>query len=173
MPRKKKAAVETALVSRVEYLPPTSQRERKSVVIDRELSRIYDEQGVVSVDAVLLDAADLKSPLHSYFEWDNEKAAEKYRRVQAYSLIMASKFVVQLVENGSLEVKKVKESGSVRKLVSAFRGEGFRMRNEALADDDMRKAIVESKKSALRSWCKSVIDVSELSELRAMILANL
>lgn len=173
MPRKKKAVPPAAIVRHVEYLPPASQRERKSVVIDRELSRIYDEQGVVSVDAVLVDAADPKSPLHSYFEWDNEKAAEKYRRVQAYSLIMASKFVVQLVENGSLEVKRVKESGSVRRLVSAFRGEGFKMRADALGDEEMRKAIVESKKSALRSWCRSVIDVGELDELRSLILANL
>lgn len=87
---------------------------------------------------------------------------------------MGSKFVVQLVQDGKVSTPEViTETGQVRRLVSAFRGEGFRLRNEALADDDMRKAIVESKKSVLRSWCKSTIDIPELQLLRKTILAKL
>lgn len=170
MAKKALAAVGHQLV---EYLPPESKRERKGVVVDRELEKIYTAHGVVSVDAVLLEAANDEHPLHSYFEWNDAAAAEKYRKVQAYALIMGSRFVVQLVQNGSAEIRTVKESGSVRRLVSAFRGEGFKLRNEALANDDMRKAIIESKKSALRSWCKGVIDIQELAPLRESILASL
>lgn len=169
---KKKTAVATRHTL-VEYLPPESKKERKSVVVDRELERIYNERGVVSVDVVLAEATAEDHPLHSYFEWDDKAAGEKYRRVQCYSLIMASKFVVQLVENGTVEVRTVKESAPVRRLVSAFRGEGFRLRNEALANADMRTAIIESKKSALRSWCKGTIDIEELQPLRETILASL
>lgn len=169
---KKKALALSGHVE-VEYVGVEQKRERKAVVVDRELERIYAAHGVVSVDAVLLEAGDKAHPLHSYFEWDDKAAGEKYRRVQAYSLIMGSKFVVQLIQNGTAEVRTVKESANVRRLVSAFRGEGFKMRNEALADGDMRKAIVESKKSALRSWCKGVIDIEELSPLRTAILAQL
>lgn len=157
----------------VNYLPPASKRERKSVVVDKELERIHAERGVVSIDAILVDAANTGSPLHDYFEWDDKKAGEKYRKVQAYALIMGSRFVAQLVQNGTVEVKTVKESGNVRRLVSAFRGEGFHMRNEALGDDEMRKAIIESKKTALRSWCKGTIDIQELQPLRETILASL
>lgn len=157
----------------VEYLPPESKRERKSIVVDRELERIYSAHGVVSVDVVLLEAGDEKHPLHNYFEWNDADAAAKYRKVQAYALIMGSKFVVQLIQNGTAEVRTVKESGSVRRLVSAFRGEGFKMRSEALGDNEMRKAIIESKKTALRSWCKGTIDISELQSLREVILASL
>lgn len=170
---KKKAATPAAGHQLVEYLPPESKRERKGVIVDRELEKIYSTHGVVSVDAVLLEAGNDKHPLHSYFEWDDKAAGEKYRRVQAYSLIMQSKFVVQLISNGSAEVRTVKESGSVRRLVSAFRGEGFKLRNEALGDDEMRKAIIESKKTALRSWCKGTIDIQELQPLRDVILASL
>lgn len=168
-----KKALASASHTLVEYIPPEKKRERKSVVVDKALSEIYDKHGVVSIDVVLAEASDGQHPLHSYFEWNDVAAGEKYRRVQAYSLVMGSKFVVQLIQNGSAEVRTVKESGSVRRLVSAFRGEGFKMRNDALADNDMRAAIVESKKSALRSWCKSVIDIPELSELRTLVLARL
>lgn len=155
------------------YLPPELKRERKGVIVDRELERIYEAHGVVSVDAVLTEAASNEHPLHSYFEWDDKAAGIKYRRVQAYSLIMGSKFVVQLISNGTAEVRTVKESGSARRLVSAFRGEGFKMRSEALGDNEMRKAIIESKKTALRSWCKGTIDIQELQPLRETILASL
>lgn len=149
------------------------KRERKSVVIDRELERIYKKHKVVTVEVVLTEAAKPIHPLHSYFEWDDQAAARKYRTVQAYSLIMASKFVVQLVENGDTTPRKVKGSAQVRRLVSAFRGEGFKLRTDALKDTESRAAIVESKRSQLRSWCNSVIDIDELSPLRETILNQL
>lgn len=149
------------------------KRERKAVVIDRELERIYKKHKVVTVDLVLSEAAKPTHPLHSYFEWDDQAAAQKYRTVQAYSLIMASKFVVQLVENGETTPRKVKGTAQVRRLVSAFRGEGFKMRVDVLKNAEGREAIIEKKRSQLRSWCESVIDIDELSPLRETILAKL
>lgn len=160
------------MTQQLEYVGK-EKRERKSVVIDRELERIYKKHKVVTVDIVLNEAAKSSHPLHSYFEWDDQAAAQKYRTVQAYSLIMASKFVVQLVENGDTTPRQVTGTANVRRLVSAFRGEGFKLRTDALKNAESRAAIVETKRSQLRSWCNSVIDIDELSELRQSILAKL
>lgn len=160
------------MTQQLEYVGK-EKRERKSVVIDRELERIYKKHKVVTVDIVLTEAQKPTHPLHSYFEWDDQAAAQKYRTVQAYSLIVGSKFVVQLVENGQTTPRQVKGSANVRRLVSAFRGEGFKLRTDALKDAESRSAIVETKRSQLRSWCNSVIDIDELSELRESILAKL
>lgn len=149
------------------------KRERKSVIVDRELEKIYKKHKTVTVEAVLAEAEKSAHPLHAYFEWDDQAAAQKYRTVQCYSLIMGSKFVVQLVENGDTTPRQVKGTAQVRRLVSAFRGEGFKMRVDALRDTESRTAIIESKRSQLRSWCDSVIDISELSPLRESILAKL
>jgi hypothetical protein len=149
------------------------KRERKSVIVDRELERIYKKHKVVTVDVVLSEAAKATHPLHSYFEWDDRAAGQKYRIVQAYSLIMASKFVVSLVENDEITPKQVKGSAQVRRLVSAFRGEGFKLRTDALKDTESREAIIEAKRSQLRSWCNSVIDINELAPLRTTILSQL
>lgn len=160
------------MTQQLEYVGK-EKRERKSVVIDRELERIYKKHKVVTVDVVLSEAAKPAHPLHGYFEWDDQAAAQKYRTVQAYSLIMASKFVVQLVENGDTTPRQVTGTANVRRLVSAFRGEGFKLRTDALKNAESRAAIVETKRSQLRSWCNSVIDIDELSELRQSILAKL
>lgn len=160
------------MTQQLEYVGK-EKRERKSVVIDRELERIYKKHKVVTVEAVLTEAAKPTHPLHSYFEWDDQRAAQKYRTVQAYSLIMASKFVVQLVENGETTPRQVKGTANVRRLVSAFRGEGFKLRTDALKNAESRAAIVETKRSQLRSWCASVIDIDELADMRQSILAKL
>lgn len=157
----------------ITYLPAADQkRERKMVVVDRELEKLYLKHKTITVEVVLEEAAKPKHPLHSYFEWDNATAADRYRKVQAYALIMASKFVVQLVQDGKAPTL-IKDKARVRRLVSAFRGEGFKMRNEALADDEMRKAIIETKKGVLRSWCNNTIDIPELEPLRVAIQKHL
>lgn len=149
------------------------KRERKGVIVDRELEKIYKKHKSVTVEAVLTEAEKSTHPLHAFFEWDDQAAAQKYRIVQCYSLIMGSKFVVQLVENGETTPRQVKGTASVRRLVSAFRGEGFKMRVDALKDTESRTAIIEAKKSQLRSWCNSTIDIQELEPLRQTILATL
>lgn len=149
------------------------KRERKSVIVDRELEKIYKRHKAVTVEAVLTEASKQTSPLHGFFEWDDAAAGQKYRAVQAYSLIIGSRFVVQLIENGDTTTRQVKGTAQVRKLVSAFRGEGFRLRTDALKNTESRAAIIETKRSQLRSWCNSVIDIDELADLRNDILAKL
>lgn len=161
------------MATAIEYVGKEQHRERKSVVVDRELEKIYKRHKAVTVEVVLKEAAKPAHPLHSYFEWDDKAAAQKYRTVQAYALIIGSKFTVQLIENGDTSTRKIKGSASVRRLVSAFRGEGFKLRTDALKHAESRAAIVEAKRSQLRSWCESVIDIDELAPLRQQILASL
>ena len=56
--------------------------------IGAELERLSSD-GAVSPETVLASAKDASSPLHKYFEWDDQKAAEKYRLYQARYLIRA------------------------------------------------------------------------------------
>lgn len=149
------------------------KRERKSVVIDRELEKIYKRHKLVNVELVLKEAEKPTHPLHSYFEWDDAEAGRKYRAVQAYALIIGSKFVVQLVENGQTTPRRIKGSTQVRRLLSVYKGEGFRLRTDVLRDAESRAAIVETKRSQLKSWCNSVVDIEELAEIRESILAKL
>lgn len=54
-----------------------------------ELQRIYKRDGVIEPETVVLESESPSAPLHSCFEWDNEKAAHKYRITQAQGIIRA------------------------------------------------------------------------------------
>lgn len=144
------------------------KRERKSVVVERELDAIYAEHNSLSTELILEKARDEDHPLHQYFDWDDSVAAEKWRQSQALSLVMATKFAVVL--NGSVKPPQVVHGTPVRKFVSAFKGEGFKMRNEALNEVDLRRAMVERRIGILHSWCRESCDIEELGALRTAIL---
>lgn len=156
----------------VRYIGQDVKREKKQLIIDKAFEAMLKTHKTITVDMVLAEAAKPAHPLHDLFEWDNTIAAEKFRKMQGYALILSSKFTVQLVQQDNSHMKVMK-SARVRRLVNSFNGEGFKMRVDALANDSDRNGIIEKKKSALRSWCQSVVDISELKPLRETIEAQL
>lgn len=63
------------------------------------LKEIARRDGGLLRPAAVVDAArDEKSPLHGAFEWDDTEAAQKYRLLQAQSLIRS--FKVEIERNG-------------------------------------------------------------------------
>lgn len=54
-----------------------------------ELQRIYERDGVIEPETVVEESENPSAPLHSCFEWDDEKAAHKYRIAQAQNIIRA------------------------------------------------------------------------------------
>lgn len=54
-----------------------------------ELQRIYDRDGVIDPEVVVLESESSSAPLYSCFEWDDDKAAHKYRITQAQGIIRA------------------------------------------------------------------------------------
>lgn len=72
---------------------PKKYSVKDSRVIASELKRIQREQSVITPKTVVSIAANKKSPLHKYFEWEDTIAAERYREWQARQLI-ASVYIV-------------------------------------------------------------------------------
>ena len=54
-----------------------------------ELQRIYERDGVIEPETVVEESENPSAPLHSCFEWDDEKAAHKYRITQAQNILRA------------------------------------------------------------------------------------
>lgn len=156
--------METPLARYVEKT--SSLREKKSVVVERELTAIYKKHDGLTPEIILSEAAAPDHPLHNNFEWDDSKAGHKYRLVQATQMILASKFVCVLQEQHG-DVPQI--VGTVRKLLPESRGGKFRMRNEVIEKADTRALFVERKRSELKTWCRSVVDVSELDATRKAI----
>jgi len=58
-----------------------------SSTIQAELSRLYEKHGKLTAQIVVEAARSKKSPIHDEFEWDDSKAAIRYRLYQARTLI--------------------------------------------------------------------------------------
>lgn len=146
-------------------------REKKAVVVERELDKMYEKHGSVSTDLMLEEAKNPRHPLHQYFDWDDEVAGKKWRQSQALAMIMATKYIA--VINGQSEPPKVLHGTPVRKFVSVFRGEGLKLRNEALDEESSRRALIARRTEALRSWCRENHDIAELQPVRLAILKHI
>lgn len=169
---KTKTRKEPLATELVRYVGQDVKREKKQLIIDKALEAMLETHKTITVDMVIAEATKPAHPLHDLFEWDDSIAGEKFRKMQAYSIVLSSRFTVQLIKQDNSHVKVMK-SARVRRLVNSFNGEGFKMRVDALANDQDRAGIIEKKKSALRSWCQSVTDISELKPLRETIEAQL
>lgn len=156
----------------VRYVEGGAKQEKKQVIIDAALETMLKRHKTITVDLVLKEAQSDGHPLHSLFEWDDGVAADKFRKMQAYAMILSSRFTVQLVRQDNSHTKVLK-SCRVRRLVNAFNGEGFKLRTDALKSSSDRAAIIEKKKAVLRSWCQSVVDIDELRPLRETIESSL
>lgn len=78
--------------------------EKDSRIIACELKKIQQESSVITPKLVVLAAEDEANPLHKYFEWNNTKAAERYREWQARSLII-SVYLVDSDDEGAAPVR--------------------------------------------------------------------
>jgi hypothetical protein len=111
--------------------------EERSLVRAR-LARIEaDNDGRLTPDAVLVDAQDPESPLHDYFEWDNDKAAAAYRIEQARTLITSVRVTIKT------ETRSVRSVYYVRDPSAENQQQGYVSVDRLRTDADLaREAIV-------------------------------
>lgn len=58
-----------------------------NAIIEKELRALHSRDGVLTCEAVLEAARPKNSPLHDYFTWEDSRAAERYRLIEAGRLI--------------------------------------------------------------------------------------
>ena len=62
-----------------------------NAIIEKELRALHSRDGVLTCEAVLEAARPKNSPLHNYFTWEDSRAAERYRLIEAGRLIATVK----------------------------------------------------------------------------------
>lgn len=105
-----------------------------------EIVRGKNKHGILDPDKVVEFARNPKTALHKCFEWDDDKAADRFRRDQAEKLIAR----VTVIVEGSTEPTRMyvsliedrKEDGGYRSIVSVLSDKERRERllDQALAD---------------------------------------
>lgn len=105
--------------------------------------------GVLLVDDVLAVASDPRCILHKHFQWDDTKAAEAYRKMQARQLIQ--KCVVTIEKAPDVQVRAF-----VSMAADQVAGGGYRMMVDVLSDDDLKAELLRDMMIALTKWKKQI-----------------
>lgn len=125
-----------------------------SETLEQEFHKLMqaDPTGTLQPEAIVEVAKNPNNPLHSYFDWDQNEAAEKWRQQQAKELIWSYK-----IEVPELNIR-------VRALTSlqTGKGSGFLWTKDVIADPDMRRRMLDL---ALRDLLKLENKYSHLEEL--------
>lgn len=139
-------------------------------VIAKELQRMVDDGTELTPRNIVNAARFKKSILHSYFEWDDAKAGEKYREIEAYKMI-AAWHTFRVVTGRKKDV--INDGEKAFKLRSALpRRDGsfeFRPREEALSDPENRARIISAFIAELKNWINRTSDITELISVRDLI----
>lgn len=128
-----------------------------------ELARIEREHGGLTPELVV-DASRVESaPLHPVFEWDDKKAAESYRIVQAGSLI----------RNVTVKIEEAPRMEPVRAFVnvaSVGQRKGiFVSIKSAMDDADSRETVLARALAELEKVKEKYKDLRELASIFAEI----
>lgn len=105
--------------------------------------------GMLMVDTVLDAARDPNCILHKHFQWDDTKAAESFRKMQAR----------QLIQKCTVTIEKAPDV-QIRAFVSLapdqYAGGGYRMTADVLSDDDLKGQLLHEMQIALAKWKKQM-----------------
>ena len=105
--------------------------------------------GMLLVDTVLDAARDPRCILHKHFQWDDTKAAESFRKMQARQLIQ--KCVVTIEKAPDVQIRAF-----VSMAADKVTGGGYRMMVDVLSDDDLKGQLLHEMQVTLIKWKKQM-----------------
>ena len=120
-------------------------RKADAEVLGKAFERLK-ASGPLTADRVLEEAMSARSPLHKFFEWDNEKAAHKFRLEQARRLIRSIEIVIEDAKGKSVPMRayySVKDAEGQRN----YEPMAFVFSSPDLADQVIQEAV-----SQLEAW---------------------
>lgn len=130
-----------------------------------ELTRIYSARGELTPSAIVDESRPPEATLHPAFEWDDERAAERYREVQARQIVRSVTIVA--------DPARREQMPELRAFVSVTLpgGDGARARTyrpivEVLTERPEEAAALKTRLrreiEALRQRYQNLVDADEL-----------
>ena len=80
--------------------------------VQRTITEIYEKNGKVSPSELVESARSKKSPIHDAFEWDNLKAGDQFRLMQARTWIKKVEVIVEERPERLIHVPRVVEGSA-------------------------------------------------------------
>ena len=125
-------------------------------VVGKALESIEAEHGAVTAELLVKKATPVDSELHSLFEWNNKKAAEKWRLQQARVVIASVKVVYEEKKEEPITTRAFVNVGTKR------RGQ-FITTATALSDEKSREIVLKHALQELAAFKAKYAGLEELS----------
>ncbi len=141
-------------------------------IIRAELERIAGNPDLVGLttEMVVEAAKDIASPLHGFFTWSVQEAAEKYWAVEARRLISRVRYVIVSQDtNEPIRVRSVVSTKIVSQDDTPVEYHGWIDRKALLRKQETRERFIRRARQELMQWTHRYCDVDELKELRQAI----
>lgn len=122
--------------------------------MNTEVKQTLDElleqgNGLLKPEAVVEAARPESSPLHSHFEWNDSKAAEKYRLDQARVLIRSV-----YIEHPNDATERVHAYVSLPS--DRVDGNGYRAARAVIKSDHMVAQLADEMREKVAYWCRQL-----------------
>lgn len=138
---------------------------RAEVNRELELIRQQSPNGLLHPEAVWKAARKSNHPLHGYFTWDVQKAAEEYWSMQARALIRSVK-----VSNPE-DAFRAPSPAYVALHKDRSTGGGYRPTEDVVSDEELKEALLETAQAELRGWMARYRTLTGLIDMDAVAQA--
>lgn len=109
------------------------------------------------------------APLHPAFTWDDVRAAELYREVEARAIVRS----VRVVQEDQVGAKPMRVYVSVQQQFGADAQRGYVPVAKAMNDPVLREQVIETARRDLRAFVSRYQEFSDLSAIGAEALEQL
>ncbi len=130
------------------------------------LEDIIRRHGSLTPEVVVDESRPQNAPLHSYFDWDDQAAAESWRREQAKYLIRH--IIVETSDSPQptcvrafVSIRGEEESGAQPVLSRPV----YVRTVDALANPDLRRQVLKCALNDLAAWQRRYQDLEELARI--------
>lgn len=158
-PKQRRKASRVAEVKIFSWAEDSRKPSRYATVFGTALDEIKNGTGRYKAAAIVEYARPATSPIHEMFEWNDEIAGEKYRKIQARSYV--NDLVVEIVSNG--------KSVSMPVAFSFGPGDGYTDSRHVMETAELRQRLVAQALKEANSWRTRWKHLNELSNVFAAI----
>ncbi len=135
----------TNVTMKFRVAPGSRLRQADVDILGATLERLKST-GPLTADRVLDEAADAKSPLHKYFEWDDRKAAHQYRLEQARRLIRSIEVVIEDAKGKDVALK------AYYNVADAEGQRSYEPMEFVFSSPDLSDQVIEQARTQLEAW---------------------
>ena len=116
-------------------------KDSEAKVVGEILNGLRNEEGHLKTEVVVMSAKDKKSPLHNYFEWNDDLSAHKFRLNQARNLI--SSVVEHVIIQEKIQPQRSFHSiNTVKGEDGESEGKVYVTIQDAIENEDYRKQLL-------------------------------